>query len=636
MEKSNAKYLIILLIFIASLITFMMIWLRRWSIPIDDTIKAVRESLKLSSTTLSFGEKEKTTIYKDREDKFSEEQFSGWDNDSDKLTEFARFGVKLLDFCATYSSSYWENYQTIVTNMVETLIARLEKANPKKQEFEKAPWGENRFAFFALVTRFLAMYEYVGEEDYLKWKCHDQLMMMVPTIGRALHPIELDNDEGMNLLYQAVPRLCSNYMFDREEYQRDLVNPNFIKLKKFMSFERVLQERPPTDGIYRDDSWVVNGNVPSYSALLRFYNYHERVYQALGFKTPIREIAKSVLEKLMHPKIKYQPLGLVNNLGEVFNDRLYWNIVPSANGVNIMPFMGLAVFKTDVFLFHVRVQRPQLAAFEIEEYVDVRLGIGALQMRKIYLANGRYNKIFKWDDLKRQPGMMSWVNEAKDVGKELKLDKNFKIKSIYTRQGDIASYIGRLEDKLIFWYNYYYFGLYRAFVTEIGVVTSNGVQIYHKINRESVPADDLQLAFKDDEGRLSCEVTSYTTCLHDQDNGARTTVNVAREDKFITCKAGNLTIVQWKMMLHNSPDNYEVKIISTGFSFKYNKVNYNGVFLEKGRYYVHNGTSIVMGGSSSSDPNDSFTSQIYINSLNKNYKFTRDSKTMMYNANVVN
>ncbi|XP_044594010.1 uncharacterized protein LOC123271691 [Cotesia glomerata] len=633
MAKSNSKYFIILLIITASLITGVIIWLRRWSIPIDDTIRAVQAALNLGSTSLSNGEVDKCTAYQNREDKFAEEQFSGWDNDSDKLSEFALFGVKLLDFCATYNSSYWDNYQKIVTNMVETLIARLEKVNPKKLEFEKAPWGENRFAFFAHVTRFLAMYEYVGEEDYLKWKCHDQLMLMVPTIGRAMRSIELENEEGMNLLYQAVPRLCSNYMFDREEYQRDLDNPNFIKLKKFMSFERVLQERPTTNGIYRDDSWVINGNVPSYSALLRFYNYHERVYQALGFKTPIREIAKSVLEKLMHPTIKYQPLGLVNNHGEVFNDRSYWGIVPSANGVNIMPFIGLAVFKTDEFLFHIRVQRPQLAAFEIEEYVDVKLGIGALQMRKIYLTNGKYNKIFKWNDLKCQPGMMSLVNEADiDYSGELKLDKNYKIKSIFTRQGDITSCIGRLDDKLVFWYNYYFFSPYRVFVTEVGVVTSKGVQTCFQI--DNTFKNDLQFAWKDDEARISCQVTSCKDRRRDDIYAAMTEVTFARNDKFIKYKAKHITLLQWKMMLSNSPDDYEVNL-EPKFSFKYNKDKYEVTFDEKGRYYVSKGTTVILGGSSSSNPIDSFTIQITLNPIYGKYKFTRNPKTMMYNPELV-
>lgn len=630
MSKSNSKYFIILLIFIASLITAVMAWLRRWSIPIDEKIRSVQAALNLGSTSLSFGEMEKGIAYKNREELFSTEQFSGWDNDSDKLSEFALFGVKLLDFCATFNSSYWENYQKIVTNMVEHLIARLEQVNPKKLEFERPPWGENRFVFFAHVTRFLAMYEYVGEEDYLKWKCHDQMMLMVPTIGRALRSIELVNDEGMNLLYQAVPRLCSNYMFDQEEFQRDVANPNFIKLEKFMSFERQLQERPPTDGIYRDDSWVVNGNVPSYSALFRFYNYHERVWQALGFKTPIREIAKTVLEKLMHPTIKYQPLGLVNNHGEVFNDRTYWDIVPSANGVNIMPFMGLAVFKTDEFLFHVRVQRPQLAAFEIEEYVDVKLGIGALQMRKIYLANGNYNKIFKWNDLKCQPGMMSCADETMmDEHNELKLDKNYKVKSIFTRQGDITSCIGRLEDKLIFWYNYYMFIPYLVFVTEIGVVTSKGVQIYLEI--ENTSKTDLQFAWKDNEARLSCKAKVFKRLGTD---GPETEVKVERDDKFIKCEMKKTTFVQWRMMLFDSSDEYAVKL-EPDFSFKYSNDDYVVTFLEKGRYYVRKGNTVILGGSSSSDPNDSFTSQITENSVAGKYKFTRDPKTMMYNAQFV-
>ncbi|KAG8035900.1 hypothetical protein G9C98_003026, partial [Cotesia typhae] len=623
--KSNSKYFIILLIFTASMITAVMAWLRRWSIPIDEKIKTVQAALNLGSTNLSIGQLDKCVAYKNREELFSKEQFSGWDNDSDKLSEFVLFGVKLLDYCATYNSSYWDNYQKIVTNMVKHLIARLEQVNPKKLEFERAPWGENRFAFFAHVTRFLAMYEYIGEEDYLKWTCHDQLMLMVPTIGRALRPIEFVNDEGMNLLYQAVPRLCSNFMFDREEFQRDVANPNFIKLQKFMSFERQLQESPPTDGIYRDDSWVVNGNVPSYSALLRFYNYHERVWQALGFKTPIREIAKTVLEKLMHPTIKYQPLGLVNNHGEVFNDRNYWDIVPSTNGVNIMPFIGLAVFKTDEFLFHIRVQRPQLAAFEIEEYVDVKLGIGALQMRKIYLANGKYNKILKWNDMKRQPGMMSCADETMmDDHKELVLDKNYGVKAIFTRQGDITSCIGRLEDKLIFWYNYYMFIPYLVFVTEVGVVTSKGVQIYLEIYNTS--RTDLQFAWKDNEVRLSCQTKVFNQLENDL---VGTKVKVEHGDEFIKCEMNKKTVIQWKMMLSNSSDEYAVKL-KPQFFFKYNNDDYAVIFLEKGRYYVQKGETVILGGSSSSDPNDSFTSQLTENSVAGKYEFTRDPKTMMY------
>ncbi|KAG6558544.1 putative envelope protein ODV-E66-6 [Microplitis demolitor] len=561
--------------------------LTRKSLPDPETVKKIRRGLKVGSSTISRNHLDIIEKFDEDAANFPSNKFPGWDTTEEQLKELTLFAISLLELNVT--NDYMSKCLLVVKSIIKSIISKLELTNGPLIRF---PWAENWYPFSVYVTRLFSMYEYLGDDSDLQKKCHYQLKRITPYLGISFQSTK----KGENLFYVAVPRLCSNYLSEPELFINDQADRQFTELKRYLEFP-IITTNDIKEGRYADGSWIYSGNVASYVELRKYDEYYERMYRLLGFSTGLEDAAKSILPKLLHPSIPFLPLGLVGRSGKVYNYKKYSNIT-SKIGVFVMPFMGFGVFKTQDFLFYVRVQRPGIAAFQSKKFnssssaVNTNdLGLGWVQLRKLYRNNyaRNSNKItdFTWEKLKEQPGLLYFIDNSLDPLNVFAVTGEDQTKSFQTNQTTLNSYIGQLNahsmdisEKVLFWLNIYDFDdVYKngCKVTEAAIVTDQGLQAYYII--ENHTNTDMKFICKDDQTDWEFKINK-----------------VEATNNYHQVPADSVTKFHWQV-LHSDID-YDVKYNKDLMTFSFRGKNYTiNVNTPNKTYTVKEDNEILFNGS---------------------------------------
>ncbi|KAG6558362.1 putative envelope protein ODV-E66-17 [Microplitis demolitor] len=367
-----------------------------------------------------------------------------------KTGELSTFGIALL------SMYQLDNKKTEYLTIVEDLIRKMDGKLGTLTRRNVVPWRDNWYGISVVFTRMLAMYEYIGTNRAIKDICHRRIVEITPKLNKSVGSVQTH----VNFVYLAIPRLLTNYLYDRKQYDFEVKSELFSELHKELQVhfnpDYVVQ-----NGIYQDYSCICHNNIPSFSYILTLGEFYLSTYKELGFKSSISNSIMKILHKVIHPKLDFIPYGLFGRDPKITCKetlRRYWpNYKRNPNyDVNIFPFIGLGVFKSEKFVFSVRVQRDGIAAYEFDNWYQ-QFALGWLQMRKLYhteIDYSKYKSKMEWDKLKVQPGVISFAEENNNSFEAFK-DK----RSTYTLPefcSEIKSYIGHLKNykdkKLLYWF----------------------------------------------------------------------------------------------------------------------------------------------------------------------------------------
>nr|QBB02024.1 putative envelope protein ODV-E66-7 [Cotesia chilonis] len=572
--------------------------LSKRKIPDNPRIIPIKQALILSRVVLSSELISRIDANSSRLKNFADQAYPGWDQSTDQLKKLALFAIKLLDFWATYGRKKSRNYPEITESVVTQVVKKL-----KQSDMSKVPWGDNWYPFSSLVTRMLVMYEYVGDDPQLKRACHDQVIRIIPSVGTTHEFPDSDDFNTMNILFTAVPRLCSNYMFNLNAYNVDIKTSAFIKVQKFLSFEDIKVDQPQT-GVYRDLSWIHFTNVATYELLFGLYNFHWRAYTALGHTNRIRKLAEAIIPKILHPQIPYRPFGLSGRNGDIYNRVTYWDLVPNSFGVHIMPYIGFGVFKTPDFLFYVRVQRPGIAAYVTNSFETEKIfALAWMQLPKLYFRNYKsfldYDATLTGKSLMDSPGLLLIKDE--DYSSNVLSPSNKNLKAYHVDDGSIDSFIGTVrsskERDAIFWKNKYKFSLIygNCTITEIGMVWDTTVSFRLEFDNQS----NNKLVYRYMKSG-HCFAANFNWLNYNQ-------IQYYLDGDVVNIPAKRNIVLEWAVGIkaeHRGKFTcYDrgVKYNTNCISFSVETVKLNETFVVKDE----NGL-IIAGGSSSSDPEHSF------------------------------
>ncbi|CAD6230279.1 GSCOCT00006737001.2-RA-CDS [Cotesia congregata] len=518
--------------------------------------------------------------------------FEAWRCDDNVFMELCNFGGKLLVLWARSGSLEH-------LSIAEDIIRRSLTAMNKFEYLLLYPWGENWYAFSVSLPKLLSMYIYLGDNEELKRKCCRLMMRMVTKLDRSLSITRT----GMNVAYLGIPRLCATYYFDRKIFEQETQwneNP-FIKLKE--QFHINFNRSPAIfDGVYADGTCIEHKNVVTFSYFATLDGFYEYVYHALGFPSNVRDIACQMLSKVLHPDIPWLPFGLFGRTGNRRRIKQWWNITGSKEGIELMPFAGVAVFKTPESMITVRVQQPGFAAYETDKTAKGEFALGWIQLRRIYIKGVDYPDPLEWKVLKDEPGLIVPAD-----GQFLPLvgGKNSTTVIYECEPNSINSFVGRLESELLFWKNEYNFRhAYDGdcFVKEAAVVTSHGLEAYYEIENKS--GKNLKFIWKDN---------NYKLAVND--------VSVDYEGNSVSIPTGETKKFNWRMLISTGIDS-KVRIDQGNLTFESNGVYTVKVLKKNEKFVVLKGDKPVLVGTNSSVPDD------YV--LYEKKKYRRDPKNFMY------
>ncbi|XP_057340322.1 uncharacterized protein LOC130677545 [Microplitis mediator] len=562
-KKVKIIGIVVAVILIIAGVTAVAMLMRR-SLPDPETVRKIRSAMQVGPSYIS-------KAHQDNIDRkraianFANDAFPEWTTKEEEFNKLTLFAIELLELNVTRDAL--SLCRSIVESIINSIISRLQLI---PGPLTAIPWGKNWYPFSIYVTRLFVTYEYLGDDSNLKRKCHDQLIRITPYIGVSFQSTR----EGENLFYMAVARLCSNYLFEPDQFIKDQSDPQFKKLEAYLEFP-IVKTNEVKEGRYPDGSWIYSENVASYAEARKYGEFYDRLYRIFGFPSKIKEGAESIFPKLLHPKIPYLPLGLVGRSGKVVNYKRYPNMTISETGVFVMPFMGFGIFKSPHFLFYVRVQRPGIAAFQAKKFNGDEieknpnhLGLGWVQLRKLYRNNyaTRTDKIveYTWKNLKIQPGLLTFADNEVNFLEVFNVPDGKKPKSFMTKRETLKSYIGQLnadsEDiskKLLFWLNIYDFDdVYTGGceVTEAAIVTDQGLQAYYIINNKT--GKPLKFICKDEQ-------TEWKVKINDSE----------LSENFHNVPASLTTEFSWRVLQSDDID-YKVRYVRGVMTFKFQTKEY--------------------------------------------------------------
>ncbi|XP_044593994.1 uncharacterized protein LOC123271672 [Cotesia glomerata] len=518
--------------------------------------------------------------------------FEAWRCDDEVFKKFCDFGAKLLVLWARSGSL--KNL-----SIAEDIIRRSLITMRKFEYLLPNPWGENWYAFSVTLPKLLSMYIYLGDIEELKRECCRLMMKLVTKLDRSLSV----NRNGMNVAYLGIPRLCATYYFEKKTFEQDTQeneNP-FIKLKE--QFNVNLNRSPAIfDGVYGDGTCIEHKNVATFSYFVTLDGFYESVYHALGLLSNVRDIANLILSKVLHPDIPWLPFGLFGRTGDRYRGKQWWNITGTKEGIELMPFAGVAVFKTPESMISIRVQRPGFTAYETDNAAKGEFALGWIQLRRIYIKGVDYPRELKWDVLKDEPGL---IIPADGQFLPLVIGKDQTTLCYQCEPNSINSFVGRLDSELLFWKNEYNFrSAYNGdcFVKEAAVVTAHGLEAYYEIENNS--GKDLKFIWKDNKNNLA---------VND--------VSVDYQGNFVPIPSGETKKFNWRMLISKGVDS-KVRVEQGNMTFESGGVYTVEVLKKNEEFLVLKGDKPVLIGTNSSVPND------YV--LYKNKKYRRDPKNFMY------
>ncbi|XP_053598253.1 uncharacterized protein LOC128668730 [Microplitis demolitor] len=517
--------------------------------------------------------------------------------------ELCEFGIKLI---VIYKR--WPQDSSKYLQIVEDIIRRILEKFKTITLREKFPWGNNWYAFSVRMTKLLMMYIYLGADNNLKYDSYKLIIRMITELDISMGQVHY----GINIVYLSIPRLCGAYYYDKKLFnlETDKNNEKFqILVGKFNI--KYNEGSEIKNGPYADGSYIEHHKVATFSYFVTMYGFYEEVYNSFGFPSTIQQVARNMLDKLLHPDMPWLQLGLFGRTGSIYNRKRWWNITGKKGGfhtISLMPFIGLGVFKADDFMISVRVQRPGIAAYETDLEARGKFALGWVQLRRIYIRGKEYERTLTWDTLKNEPGLLVPDGDYKEL-----VGGHYTTTVPYVCE-HVNSFIGRLMDhNLMFWKNTYDFravyGGAGCLVTEAAVVTTHGLEAYYKISNQC--DKNLKFIWKDTINDL--EINDVNS-----DSNSRDFVIKSRETKKFT----------WRMLVRAGIDSH-VKLDSEGtLKFKYDNKDYTvKSIIDNKKFVVTRNDDPILVGTFSSDPNDSTT---YGEGSDIKY-YTRDPNTMMYN-----
>uniref|UniRef100_UPI0031E33A30 uncharacterized LOC103574600 n=1 Tax=Microplitis demolitor TaxID=69319 RepID=UPI0031E33A30 len=534
-----------------------------------------------------------------------------------KTGELSNFGIGLL------SMYLLDNKKTEYLKIVEDLIVKInEQLNTLKKYTEPLlfiPWYSNWYYFSVTLNRMFAMYEYIGTNDEVKNICDRRILQITPTLDRSLS----FKRDGVNLVYLAIPRLLTNYLYHRLVYDSEVKSDLFVNMDR--QFQIIYNsDNEIKNGIYQDYSCICHTVIPNFAYLLTLGGFYINVYRALGFKEGISDVVKKILDKTIHQNLNFIGYGLFTRDPRITCNEIlekYWPDYQRSPDfdVNIFPFMGLGVFKSQNFILSLRVQREGMAAYEYSKWVQ-EYALGWIQMRKLYLVGvnySSYNSEMLWKDLKIQPGVVSFAEDKDNKFDAFRTTNPNATLPKYCR--NIKSYIGHLnghkDRKLLYWFNKYEFGDFygeNVEISERGVCSDNGLVMRYEIKNQSGKA--LKLILKDADIGNKMKIKPSV-----DDSGTGVLIPDSGEPK----------IVQWYQVFDDTiePKTVDGDSANNSMSFTINRDMY--VIEQHGDYHIVkcNG-DIILAGNSSSLRDASITHHDV--SSGKDTVFKRDSKTLMY------
>ncbi|XP_053594451.1 uncharacterized protein LOC103580756 [Microplitis demolitor] len=534
----------------------------------------------------------------------------------EKIENVVPFGIALL------SMYQLDNTKTQYLEVVDDLIKRIDKKlGGPVPDRRMTPWGSNWYHCSISLTRMLAMYEYIGKDKGVMDICHRRIIQITPRLDRSLG---MEFKGKVNIIHVAIPRLLTLKKNNPEEYEKE------TRLEPFDNLKEMTNLKPNTgnavkDGIYQDYSCINNKNIPTFSAITGLGGFSLEVYSFFGLEENISTFVTEILNRILHPKLDFIPYGLFGRDPKITCKetlKRYWpNYERNPNyDVNIFPFIGLGVFKSEKFVFSVRVQRDGIAAYEFDNWYQ-QFALGWLQMRKLYhteIDYRNYKSKMEWDKLKVQPGVISFAEEKNNSFEAFKNQRS----TAYTLPefcSEIKSYIGHLKNykdkKLLYWFNKYKFKAFygdQVVISERGVCTDNGLVMRYEIKNQSGKA--LKLILKDAD--IGNKIT-FKPSVDDSGTGV------------LIPNSGEPKIVQWYQVFDDTiePKTVDGDSANNSMSFTINGDMY--VIEQHGDYHIVkcNG-DIILAGNSSSLRDASITH--HDTSSGKDTVFKRDSETLMY------
>ncbi|KAG6558359.1 putative envelope protein ODV-E66-10, partial [Microplitis demolitor] len=523
-----------------------------------------------------------------------------------KVNEASLFGIALLN---KYAS---DNTLTKYLQIVEFLINHIDKklAKEKFNNYQTTIWGFGWHDISVLFARMLSMYEILGEIEAVLEICRRRLNDMGPKLGKETG----STPEGVDLVHVMIPRLITDYINDFDSYTAVIETGIFTRFRNVFDVTAKIDD-DGEDGLYRDGS-NVRHKVATFSNLAKLGSFYVNIYRAMDDSPKIDDVVVKLFDKILHPDMDFVPYGLFGREPKITCKdilKYYWPEYrkEAKLGAIIFPYIGLGVFKSPKFIFALRVQREDIAAYESDPD-NFEFAAGWIQMRKLYLTDvdySKYENVMKWPELKLQPGVISFVD-----------DKYNKFDNLKPATGSLAhlcqgvrSYIGHLTDdnkNLLFWINNYKFDkIYGdSEVMEYGICTDNGLVMHYSVYNKLADRE-LKLRVKDDD--IKSDSQMYIETVPDLDeNGC-----------FTSRTRGTY---RWRQVFDTNVEPTRIFIDSLyRISFMFNKKRFE-ILLSDDKYYytIKRGLDIILAGSSHSDPNDRYE----LNGKN----FIRNPNTMMY------
>ncbi|KAG8034994.1 hypothetical protein G9C98_005416 [Cotesia typhae] len=149
-----------------------------------------------------------------------------WKNDSNIFIEVCDFAVRLLKLY--HQDPAVGIYMTVANDILRKINDLV--LQPHNYDIIRIAQGTNWTVFLHLLN-LLNTFEYLAHEDFSISRkiCHEQILELVPECTR-LHSGELVIDE--KAIYTTTVRLLTNFLFDKELYQADIVNNKAMKILK--------------------------------------------------------------------------------------------------------------------------------------------------------------------------------------------------------------------------------------------------------------------------------------------------------------------------------------------------------------------------------------------------------------------
>ncbi|XP_057339904.1 uncharacterized protein LOC130677241 [Microplitis mediator] len=504
--------------------------------------------------------------YESVADKINDESWNSSDDFNDFFDNVGEHNdeieliIKVIEYCHSNPEKKTEYYPTVDTK-VNKLADKLSTADlTVGKTVDEIVDNFNDLQHFAL--KLLAMYIYFGEDESVKEKCRREILRFIPAVDKFINQNITDPTDIVRL---TVFRLLANDGYDNDKFKTDFHD---LKVRSAVESFLILETRSTDElgeeCLYSEDSYLARDNLVDYTKLLVSASMSERALIKFKYPSAKYKRIEVILTKLLHPTIPYLPFGVIGFTGNRYNfiNDLGWDVKGNL-GVYTFPFIGLGVFKTEKFMFSLRVQRDGIPISLANDKKCAELSLGWLQMRKMYVNGYSYDRELTWDKLKNEPGVLT-IDE-KDY-QHLLAEDIFGNGKVYNCV-NIDSFIGQLtKHKLMFWGNNYKFETFYGDCTikEVGVVTNNGAQISYSIENKS--AKVLKFRWKDD----------YSGFSEHKVTGAST------EDNFVVVnpKGGGDDYVPTKFTLHmmiEGKEDYQVIIGDSKdkmLTFRYAGENY--------------------------------------------------------------